>query len=65
MLNNPNFNRIEFDTFKTQYGRNSFVMTPTKWIKQTNAIGIKSKSGKYGGGTYAHRDIALEFAHPK
>lgn len=62
MLNNPNFNRIEFDTFKTQYGRNSFVMTPTKWIKQTNVIGIKSKSGKYGGGTYAHRGIALEFA---
>ena len=61
-LNNPNFNRIEFDTFKKEYGRNSFVMTPSKWIKSTNAIGIKSKAGKYGGGTYAHRDIALEFA---
>ena len=42
--------------------QNSFVMTPSKWIKSTNAIGIKSKAGKYGGGTYAHRDIALEFA---
>ena len=61
-LNNPNFNRIEFDTFKKASGRNSFVMTPSKWIKSTNAIGIKSKAGKYGGGTYAHRDIALEFA---
>lgn len=58
-LNNPNFNRVEFDTFKKEYGRNSFVMTPSKWIKSTNAIGIKSKAGKYGGGTYAHRDIAL------
>ena len=61
-LNNPNFNRVEFDTFKKEYGRNSFVMTPSKWIKSTNAIGIKSKAGKYEGGTYAHRDIALEFA---
>ena len=61
-LNNPDFNRIEFDTFKKEYGRNSFVMTPSKWIKSTNAIGIKSKAGKYGGGTYAHKDIALEFA---
>lgn len=39
-LNNPNFNRVEFDTFKKEYGRNSFVMTPSKWIKSTNAIGI-------------------------
>lgn len=61
-LNNPNFNRVEFDAYKKEYGRNSFVMTPSKWIKSTNAIGIKSKAGKYGGGTYAHRDIALEFA---
>lgn len=62
MLNNPNFNRVEFDAFKTEYGKNSFVMTPTKWIKHTNATGIKSKAGKYGGGTFAHKDIALEFA---
>ena len=62
ILNNENFNRVEFDAFKVQSGRNSFVMTPSKWIKTTNAIGFKSKSGKYGGGTFAHRDIALEFA---
>lgn len=62
MLNNENFNRVEFDAFKNEYGRNSFVMTPTKWINKTNSIGIKSKAGKYGGGTFAHKDIALEFA---
>ena len=62
LLNNENFNRVEFDAFKNEYGRNSFVMTPTKWINKTNAIGIKSKPGKYGGGTFAHKDIALEFA---
>lgn len=60
-LNNPNFNRIEFDTFKNESGENSFVMTPQKWIAATNAIGITSKSGRYGG-TYAHSDIAFEFA---
>ncbi|MBR0439380.1 MAG: KilA-N domain-containing protein [Bacilli bacterium] len=62
LLNNENFNRVEFDAFKNEAGRNSFVMTPFKWIRCTNAIGFKSKSGKYGGGTFAHRDIALEFA---
>ena len=62
MLNNTNFNRVEFDAVKNEYGRNSFVMTPTKWIRMTNAIGIRTKAGKYGGGTFAHRDIALEFA---
>ena len=61
-LNNENFTRVEFDAFKNEYGRNSFVMTPTKWINKTRAIGIKTKAGKYGGGTFAHRDIALEFA---
>ena len=61
-INNEHFNRIEFDAVKNEYGRNSFVMTPTKWISKTNAIGIKTKSGKYGGGTFAHKDIALEFA---
>ena len=61
-LNNENFNRVEFDAFRNEYGRNSFVMTPTKWINKTRAIGIKTKAGKYGGGTFAHRDIALEFA---
>jgi hypothetical protein len=62
ILNNENFNRVEFDAFKLESGKNSFVMTPTKWISKTNAIGIKTKAGKYGGGTFAHRDIALEFA---
>ena len=61
-INNEKFNRIEFDAVKNEYGRNSFVMTPIKWISRTNAIGIKTKSGKYGGGTFAHKDIALEFA---
>lgn len=60
-LNNPNFNRVEFDAFKNEAGSNSFVLTPQKWITSTNAIGIVSKSGRYGG-TYAHTDIAFEFA---
>ena len=58
---NPNFNPLEFDGFRKQAGLNSFVMTPKKWIESTNAIGIVSKSGRYGG-TFAHKDIALEFA---
>ena len=45
----------ELDLFKMESGKNSFVMTPTKWISKTNAIGIKTKAGKYGGGTFAHR----------
>ena len=61
-LNNPNFKEVEFDLFKNESGKNYFVITPTKWVQETNAIGIKTKSGKYGGGTFAHRDIALEFA---
>ncbi len=61
VLNNRNFKRVEFDTFKNNSGANSFVLTPQKWIKNTNAIGIISKSGRYGG-TYAHSDIAFEFA---
>ncbi|MBQ7994774.1 MAG: KilA-N domain-containing protein [Bacilli bacterium] len=61
-LNNPNFKGVEFDQFKTESGHNYFVMTPTKWVRETNAIGFKTKSGKYGGGTFSHRDIALEFA---
>jgi hypothetical protein len=61
MLYNPNFKPIEFEGFRKQAGLNSFVMTPKKWIENTNAIGITSKSGRYGG-TFAHRDIALEFA---
>ena len=61
-LHNPNFNSNEFVTFKSQAGLNSFNLTPRKWIQATNAIGILSKSGRYGGGTFAHRDIAFEFA---
>jgi len=60
-LNNPDFNPIEFDGFRNRSGLNSFTLTPRQWIEKTNAIGIISKAGRYGG-TYAHRDIALEFA---
>ena len=58
---NPKFKPVEFDGFRKQAGLNSFVMTPKRWIEATNAIGIVSKSGRYGG-TFAHKDIALEFA---
>lgn len=61
ILYNPIFNRVEFDTVKNQSGSNAFVMTPSKWIEFTGAIGIQSKAGRYGG-TYAHKDIAFEFA---
>ena len=60
-LNNPNFKSIEFDAFKNESGSNSFTLTPKKWIEATNSIGIISKAGRYGG-TYAHKDIAFEFA---
>ncbi len=60
-LHNPDFKPVEFDGFRKQAGLNSFVMTPKKWIESTNAIGLNSKAGRYGG-TFAHRDIALEFA---
>ena len=60
-LYNPDFKPVEFDGFKKQAGLNSFVLTPKRWIESTNAIGIVSKAGRYGG-TYAHKDIAFEFA---
>ena len=60
-LNNPDFNPIEFDGFRNQAGLNSFVLTSKQWVEKTNAIGIVSKAGRYGG-TYAHKDIAFEFA---
>jgi len=60
-LNNPNFKPVEFDGFRKQAGLNSFTLTPSQWIEKTNAIGIISKAGRYGG-TYAHKDIAFEFA---
>ncbi len=59
-IHNPNFKPVEFDTFRKQAGLNSFNLTPKKWVDATRAIGIFSKSGRYGG-TYAHKDIAFEF----
>jgi hypothetical protein len=60
-LNNPDFKGVGFDTFRKEAGLNSFNLTPKKWIEGTEAIGIISKPGR-GGGTYAHKDIAFEFA---
>ncbi len=60
-LYNPNFKPLEFEGFRKQAGLNSFVLTPKKWIETTNATGVVSKSGRYGG-TFAHKDIAFEFA---
>ena len=60
-INNTLFKGVEFDSFLNKAGGNSFVLSPQRWILKTNAIGIVSKSGK-GGGTYAHKDIAFEFA---
>ena len=60
-LNNPDFKPVEFDGFKNEAGANAFTMSPQKWINGVNAIGIISKSGRYGG-TFAHSDIAFEFA---
>ena len=61
-IHNIDFNLVEFDQIKTEYGKNSFAMSPTQWIKRTSAIGIISKGGRYSIGTYAHPDIAFEFA---
>jgi len=60
-IHNPDFKPVEFDGFRNQAGLNSFTMTPKKWIESTNAKGIISNSGRYGG-TFAHKDIAFEFA---
>ncbi|MBE2206070.1 MAG: KilA-N domain-containing protein, partial [Saprospiraceae bacterium] len=57
---NPSFKVVEFDHFKSQAGLPSFVLSPSQWVEKTDAIGIFSKSGRYGG-TYAHKDIAFEF----
>lgn len=59
-INNPDFKGVEFDAFRNSSGLNSFTLTPKQWIEKTNAIGIISKPGRYGG-TYAHKDIAFEF----
>lgn len=60
-INNPNFKGVEFDTLRVQAGLNSFTLSPNKWIELTAAIGIRSTAGR-NGGTYAHKDIAFEFA---
>ena len=60
-LHNPDFKPIEFDGFRNEAGSNAFTMSPTKWIEGVNAKGIISKAGRYGG-TFAHSDIAMEFA---
>ena len=61
-LHNPNFKRIDFDTFKEDAGSNAYVFSIKKWNEELGGIGILTKSGRYGGGIYAHIDIALEFA---
>jgi hypothetical protein len=60
-LHNPDFKPVEFDGFRKEAGLHSFTLTPKQWISKTNAVGIISKAGRYGG-TYAHKDIAFEFA---
>ncbi len=60
-LNNPGFNPIEFDGIRKQAGLNSFILTAKRWIDATRAVGLSSSTGRYGG-TYAHKDIAFEFA---
>ena len=60
-LHNPDFKQVEFDLFRSQAGLNAFTMSPQKWIEGVGAIGMISKAGRYGG-TYAHSDIAFEFA---
>lgn len=61
-LHNPDFKRIDFDTFKENAGTNAFVFSIKKWNEELGAVGLLTKSGRYGGGIYAHMDIALEFA---
>lgn len=60
-LNNPSFKLVEFDQFRFEAGENTFVLSPKKWIETTGAVGLISKAGRYGG-TFAHKDIAFEFA---
>jgi hypothetical protein len=62
MLNNPNFKGVEFDTFKNEAGYNAFTLTAEQWIEKTGAIGITTSRGRYSQGTFAHKDIAFEFA---
>ncbi len=62
LIYNPDFKVVEFDHFKSEAGLHTFVLSTAEWINKTNAIGLYVKRGKYGGGTYAHKDIAFEFA---
>lgn len=61
-IHNPNFKLVEFDQLRNDAGTNSFILSPQKWIETTSAIGMMSKAGRYGSGTFAHKDIAFEFA---
>ncbi len=63
MLNNPDFKLLEFEEFKIEAGANRFVLSPTKWVEVTHAVGIRTKAGRYGGGTFAHKDIAMAFCY--
>lgn len=60
-MHNPDFKGGEFETFRKEAGLNSFHLTPKKWASSTGAIGVQSRAGRHGGGTYAHKDIAFEF----
>ncbi len=62
-LNNPDFNSNEFVRIKNEAGANTFNLTPKKWVQATGAIGIASKTGRYGSGIFAHRDIAVNFCY--
>ncbi|ACT96846.1 KilA-N domain-containing protein [Dyadobacter fermentans] len=62
LLYNPDFNVTEFGNIKNETGSNSYVLTSKRWVEKTNAIGLVSKPGRYNGGTFAHKDIAFEFA---
>lgn len=62
-LHNPDFNLIEFDKVRNEAGTNRFILSVTKWVDTTGAVGIQTKSGRYGGGTFAHKDLALAFCY--
>jgi hypothetical protein len=61
-LNNPGFNSPEFEGIKNEAGLNRFTLSVNKWIEKTNAVGMLAKTGRYGGGTYAHKDIICSTA---
>jgi hypothetical protein len=61
-MNNPSFNVTEFSNIRSETGTNGFILSSKQWIEKTHSIGIVAKPGRYGGGTFAHKDIAFEFA---